>query len=98
MTENAHTAPTASPHSTDAHAEASATPRTADAHTAGDAPRRFRRDRGDAMLAGVCSGAANLLGIDATIVRVLLVVGTLLGFGAGILLYLACWIIVPEQR
>ncbi len=67
-------------------------------HTTTDAPRRFRRDRSDAMLAGVCAGAANLLGIDATIIRVLLVVATLFGFGTGILVYLACWLIVPEQQ
>ncbi|MHA6798163.1 PspC domain-containing protein [Bounagaea algeriensis] len=71
---------------------------TAAPHAPTDASRRFRRDRSDAMLAGVCAGAANLLGIDATIVRVLLVVATLFGFGTGILLYLACWLIVPEHR
>ncbi|MCA1186402.1 MULTISPECIES: PspC domain-containing protein [unclassified Saccharopolyspora] len=48
------------------------------------------------MLAGVCGGAADLLGIDATLVRVALVAATVLGFGTGILLYLVCWVLVPE--
>ncbi|WP_308012511.1 PspC domain-containing protein [Saccharopolyspora sp. 6T] len=59
------------------------------------APRKFRRRR-DGMLAGVCGGAADLLGIDATLVRVALVAATVLGFGTGILLYLVCWVLVPE--
>ncbi|WP_309148775.1 PspC domain-containing protein [Saccharopolyspora gregorii] len=58
-------------------------------------PRKFRRRR-DGMLAGVCGGAADLLGIDAALVRVALVAATVLGFGTGILLYLVCWVLVPE--
>lgn len=59
--------------------------------------RRFRRSRSERMIAGVCGGLAELLDVDATIVRIVLVAATLLGFGVGFLLYLACWIIVPEQ-
>ncbi|GAB3554497.1 phage shock protein PspC (stress-responsive transcriptional regulator) [Actinopolyspora lacussalsi] len=57
---------------------------------------RFRRSRDERMIAGVCGGAAELFGIDATIVRILLVAATLVGFGTGLLIYLACWLIVPE--
>jgi phage shock protein C len=49
------------------------------------------------MLAGVCGGAAQLFGIDAAILRVVLVAATLFGFGTGALLYLICWIVVPEE-
>ncbi|MCI2422576.1 PspC domain-containing protein [Saccharopolyspora sp. K220] len=49
------------------------------------------------MIAGICSGAAKALGVDATIIRVVLLAATLLGFGAGIVIYLACWIIVPQE-
>ena len=59
-------------------------------------PRRFRRRR-DGMIAGVCGGAADLLGIDATLIRVGLVAATIFGFGTGILLYLACWVLVPQD-
>lgn len=59
--------------------------------------RKFRRSRDDRMIAGVCGGLARLFDIDATLVRVVLVAATLLGFGAGFLLYVACWLIVPEE-
>ncbi|WP_092596809.1 PspC domain-containing protein [Actinopolyspora xinjiangensis] len=58
---------------------------------------RFRRSRNERMIAGVCGGAAELFGIDATIVRIVLVAATLVGFGTGFLIYLACWLIVPEE-
>ena len=60
-------------------------------------PRKFRRSRDDVMIAGVCSGAAKSLGVDTNLLRVLLVAAALLGFGTGILLYLACWLIVPQE-
>ena len=59
--------------------------------------RTFRRSRDDRMIAGVCGGAAKMLGIDATLLRVLLAAATLFG-GAGAILYLVCWIVVPEEN
>jgi phage shock protein C len=59
--------------------------------------RTFRRSTDDRMIAGVCGGAAKLLGIDVALLRVLLVAATLFGFGAGALIYLVCWLVVPEE-
>ena len=59
--------------------------------------RTFRRSTDDRMIAGVCGGAAKLLGIDVALLRVLLVAATLFGFGAGALVYLVCWLVVPEE-
>ncbi len=59
--------------------------------------RTFRRSTSDRMVAGVCGGAAKQLGIDTALLRVLLVAATLFGFGAGAVVYLACWILVPEE-
>lgn len=59
--------------------------------------RTFRRSTDDRMIAGVCGGAAKLLGIDVALLRVLLVAATLFGFGAGALVYLVCWLLVPEE-
>jgi phage shock protein PspC (stress-responsive transcriptional regulator) len=59
--------------------------------------RTLRRSRSDRMVAGVCGGVAALFGIDAALVRIGLVAATLLGFGAGAVLYLICWMIVPEE-
>lgn len=58
--------------------------------------RKLRRSRSDRMVAGVCGGIAEMLGVDAPIVRILLVAATLLGFGAGAVLYLVAWMVVPE--
>lgn len=62
-------------------------------HAAGRELRRSARGR---MLAGVAAGAADYAGIDVNIVRILLVVFTIIG-GAGIPLYLAGWLLIPEQ-
>ena len=59
--------------------------------------RTFRRSTDERMIAGVCGGAAKLLGIDVVLLRVLLVAATLFGFGAGALVYLVCWLVVPEE-
>lgn len=62
-----------------------------------DKVRKLRRSRDDRMVAGVCGGVAKLLGVDAALLRILLVAATLFGFGAGAVLYLACWFLVPEE-
>lgn len=59
--------------------------------------RRLTRRRHDKMIAGVCGGIADHLGIDVTIVRLLLVAAVIFGFGLGIVLYLAGWLIIPED-
>lgn len=51
-------------------------------------PKKFRLDKRDAKLAGVCGGIADYFGIDALIVRLGFVIATLVGFGSPILIYL----------
>jgi phage shock protein C len=58
-------------------------------------PFRLRRSRNERMIAGVCGGLAEALGVDVVIVRLALVLATVLGIGAGVVLYLACWILMP---
>jgi phage shock protein PspC (stress-responsive transcriptional regulator) len=60
-------------------------------------PFRLHRSRRDRMLAGVCGGLAESLGVDAALIRIGLVALTVLGFGFGIVLYLAAWILAPEE-
>ncbi len=50
----------------------------------------------DKKIAGVCGGIAKYFGIDSTIVRIAAVVFTLVG-GAGILLYIIGWILMPHM-
>lgn len=49
------------------------------------------------MVAGVAAGLASYLNVDVTIVRIVFVLAALLGGGAGILAYLACLLLIPEQ-
>jgi len=55
----------------------------------------FRSRRGR-MLAGVASGVARYLDIDVTLVRIAFVLITLVG-GLGIPLYLASWLLIPDE-
>ncbi|HUG38983.1 MAG TPA: PspC domain-containing protein [Longimicrobiales bacterium] len=58
---------------------------------------RLVRSRDDRMIAGVCSGLADWLGWDPTLVRVSYVVVSILSAGfPGTLAYIALWIIMPE--
>jgi phage shock protein C len=58
--------------------------------------KRLLRSRDDRMLGGVCGGVAEYLGIDSTLVRILVVVGSVLGFGSLVLAYIIGWILIPE--
>lgn len=57
---------------------------------------RLRRSVTDRHIAGVAGGIARHLDVDAIIVRVALVVAVFFG-GAGLLLYVGAWILVPEE-
>jgi phage shock protein PspC (stress-responsive transcriptional regulator) len=58
--------------------------------------RQLTRRRDDRMLGGVCSGVADYLGIDPTLVRVAAVVGAIFSFGAVLVAYIAAWVLMPE--
>ncbi len=58
------------------------------------APKRLVRTP-DGKIAGVAAGIAHYLGVDPTIVRIAFLVLAFAG-GIGILLYLACWIVMPK--
>lgn len=63
--------------------------------TAGPARRLVRR-RDDRMVAGVCSGLADYLGVDVTLVRLLTVLGAVLGLGSVLVAYVVAWLLVPQ--
>jgi len=58
--------------------------------------RRLCRSRRDRKIAGVCGGLAEHLGIDPILPRILWVV-LALGGGVGILAYLVCWLVIPQE-
>ena len=58
--------------------------------------RRLRRSTTDRYLGGVAGGIAQTYGIDPIIVRVGFVIASAFG-GAGVLAYLALWVLVPPD-
>jgi phage shock protein C len=59
-------------------------------------PQPLYRPTEDRMVAGVAAGIARYLGADVTIVRILFIVLVFIG-GAGLPLYLAGWLLMPEE-
>ncbi len=58
--------------------------------------KKLYRSKHDKLLGGVCAGVAEYFNIDPTIVRLIWVFITL-AYGAGLLLYIIMWILVPEN-
>lgn len=58
---------------------------------------RYVRSRSDRVFAGVCGGLAAYLDVDATLVRVVWVVVTILAVGAGLVAYILLWLLAPEE-
>jgi phage shock protein C len=58
--------------------------------------RRLYRSRISKMVGGVCGGLSEYFQIDPSIMRIGWVVFTMLG-GAGLLAYIICWIVIPEE-
>jgi phage shock protein C len=100
-----NTAPDETPGATGAAAGASDTTTEAGQPTAppcdqspgyGDEQRLHRCDRGR-MLAGVAAGLADYFDVDPTIVRVGFVALAFLG-GLAVPLYLAGWLLIPDEE
>jgi phage shock protein PspC (stress-responsive transcriptional regulator) len=58
--------------------------------------KRLTRSSSDSMIAGVCGGIAEYTGVDANLIRLLVVVGTILGFGSLAVLYVVAWVLMPK--
>lgn len=58
--------------------------------------KKLYRSKKDQKLAGVCSGIADYLGIDPTLVRLVWALFVLCA-GSGVLVYIACALIIPEK-
>ena len=58
-------------------------------------PRRLERSRDHRVVAGVCGGLGEYLGVDAVLIRIAAVILIFAG-GAGLLLYAIGWVAMPE--
>ncbi len=59
--------------------------------------RTWYRSRDHKRIAGVCAGLAEEFGISVTILRLAFLLGTLLGGGIGIVVYLVLWAVMPYR-
>ena len=55
------------------------------------------RNRDNRIVAGVCAGLADYLGMDVNVVRLLVAVVTVFTAGTAILAYLVAWAVIPEE-
>jgi phage shock protein C len=61
-----------------------------------EGPKRLRRSLDGRTLRGVAAGFATFFALDVTHVRIAVVVLSLLG-GVGLPLYLAAWVLIPDE-
>ncbi len=59
--------------------------------------RNLYRSRNNRMIAGVCAGLGDYLGIDPTIIRLVFAIGLIFGHAFVAILYLIMFIVVPEE-
>jgi len=59
--------------------------------------RTWYRSRRYKRIAGVCAGLAEEFGISVTVLRLAFLLGTLLGGGMGIVIYLVLWVVMPYR-
>ncbi len=58
--------------------------------------KKLYRSMADKKLCGVCGGLGEYFDVDPTLIRLLWIVFTFMG-GAGLLAYIICAIVVPQQ-
>lgn len=59
--------------------------------------KKLFKSKTNRKLAGVCAGIGDYFGIDATVVRLAWVFFCILG-GSGILAYIICALVIPEEE
>jgi phage shock protein PspC (stress-responsive transcriptional regulator) len=58
--------------------------------------RKLYRSRKDKKISGVCGGLAQYLNVDVTIIRLIWALALLFA-GGGLLAYIICALIIPEE-
>lgn len=59
--------------------------------------RALRRPQTDRKIAGVCAGLAQYMDVDVTLVRIIFLVLLFWPPGVGLILYVVCWIVMPQE-
>lgn len=64
-----------------------------------DVSRPLRRSRTNRQIAGVVGGLAEYFRVDATLLRVIYVVGSIISAAfPGVLVYILLWLLIPEAE
>ena len=59
--------------------------------------KKLERPRKGWLLGGVCAGIGNSFDVDPVLVRILWVALTVISVGIGVIVYIAAWILMPEE-
>ncbi len=59
--------------------------------------KKLFRSRYNRMIGGVCGGLAQYLGVDPTVVRLIMALATFVG-GMSLLVYLIMWLLIPDEE
>ena len=59
--------------------------------------KKLYRSKTEKKIFGVCGGLAEYFDVDVTVIRILFLVGLLI-VGGGLLAYLICALVLPEQK
>ena len=59
-------------------------------------PKRLLRSNTNSVIGGVCGGIGDYFNIDPVIARIIFVITAI--FGAGFLVYIILWIMMPEAN
>jgi phage shock protein PspC (stress-responsive transcriptional regulator) len=59
--------------------------------------KKLKRSKSDKKILGVCGGIAKYFDVDVTIIRILFLIGLFI-VGGGLLAYLICALVMPEEK
>ena len=57
----------------------------------------MKKDKDNAMIAGVCAGLADEYSVDVPMVRLGFAVATLMGFGLPVVVYIVMALVMPSE-
>lgn len=61
-------------------------------------PKRLVLPKSGKKIAGVAAGMANFFEVDVTLIRVIWVLALIPGIFPGLIAYLLCWLIIPQEE
>jgi phage shock protein C len=59
--------------------------------------KRLYRSTTERLLGGVCGGIGRHIDVDPIIIRIVWILITCVSLGIGIIAYLVCWVVIPEE-